>query len=331
AQYGLGRHLNTLTPQMLVKEGQVHLLLRFLPALISHSCLQVFYASELIWAASITIIKISILLFYTRLFGRLRYIRLWAYWLSVFSVCWGIMVILGCSFQCRPLRFIWDKSVNGTCMNVALFFILGSAPNVLTDFMVLVLPLPAVFALQTSRGQKISLAAIFMLGSITCIISLVRLIELILNARNSDPTCTFSSDFPPFKLTNSFANPASPSPTGSLSIVGILSTAEACLGIVAACLPTLRPLFIKMLAQKKRVGSNGSDSADLPRHGRPQILRLDDGSDGFQTLYPARMETKITTVAREEKKGARVGMGMGGTQGIPLNAIGVSTTTILVK
>lgn len=136
-----------------------------LAGIISYSCFQVFYASELIWAASIVIIKLSILLLYIRLFGRLRYIRLWAYWLSIFSVCWGIMVILGCSFQCRPLRFIWDKSINGTCINVGLFFILGSAPNVLTDFLVLALPLPAVLALQTSRGQKISLVGIFMLGS----------------------------------------------------------------------------------------------------------------------------------------------------------------------
>ncbi|KAI4180657.1 MAG: hypothetical protein LQ348_005166 [Seirophora lacunosa] len=128
--------------------------------------LQAFYASELIWAASIPIIKISILLLYIRIFGRLRYFKILAYIIGVFSICWAIMVILVCAFQCRPVQLVWDKSVSGTCINAPLFFIIGSAPNVFTDFVLLVLPLPAVWNLHTTRAQKISLTVIFLLGSL---------------------------------------------------------------------------------------------------------------------------------------------------------------------
>ena len=127
---------------------------------------QAFYASEIIWATSIPIIKLSILLLYIRIFGRLRYFKNLAYIIGIFSVCWGIMVILVCALQCRPVQFTWDKSGKGTCINAPLFFIIGSAPNVLTDFVLLVLPLPAVWNLHTTRAQKISLTGIFMLGSL---------------------------------------------------------------------------------------------------------------------------------------------------------------------
>ncbi|KAL8753698.1 MAG: hypothetical protein Q9199_004866 [Rusavskia elegans] len=80
-----------------------------------------FYASELIWGASIPIIKLSILLLYIRIFGRLRYFKNLAYIIGIFSVCWGIMVILVCALQCRPVQYTWDKSIKGTCINAPLF------------------------------------------------------------------------------------------------------------------------------------------------------------------------------------------------------------------
>lgn len=101
-----------------------------------------------------------------RAFALLAYFRLLPYALGIFSICWGIMIVLVCSFQCRPLQLIWDQTVDGTCINASLFFILGSAPNVITDFVILVLPLPAVWRLQTTTMQKISLTGIFLLGSL---------------------------------------------------------------------------------------------------------------------------------------------------------------------
>lgn len=166
-KHGLGRHIGTVPPHLLPTEGQVSTPTspRCSSYLIPGN-LQAFYASELIWAASIPIIKISILLLYIRIFGRLRYFKILAYIIGVFSICWAIMVILVCAFQCRPVQLVWDKSVSGTCINAPLFFIIGSAPNVFTDFVLLVLPLPAVWNLHTTRAQKISLTVIFLLGSL---------------------------------------------------------------------------------------------------------------------------------------------------------------------
>lgn len=76
------------------------------------------------------------------------------------------MVVLVVAFQCRPVQLVWDKSIQGTCIDSPVFFIAGSAPNVFTDFVILALPWHAVWQLKLSTMQKISLVAIFSLGSL---------------------------------------------------------------------------------------------------------------------------------------------------------------------
>ena len=75
-------------------------------------------------------------------------------------------MILVTAFQCHPVQFIWNKSIKGTCIGTWHFFVAGSSPNVLTDFAILILPLPAVWNLKMGKAQKISVAAILMLGSL---------------------------------------------------------------------------------------------------------------------------------------------------------------------
>ncbi|KAL8727053.1 MAG: hypothetical protein Q9166_006296 [cf. Caloplaca sp. 2 TL-2023] len=272
---------------------------------------QAFFASELIWAASIPIIKISILLLYIRIFGHLRYFKLLAYIIGVFSICWSIMVILVLSFQCRPVQYIWDKSIKGTCVNAPLFFIIGSAPNVFTDFALLVLPLPAVWNLHTTRAQKISLTAIFLLGSLTCVISLVRFVQLITNA-------TMDA-------------------TWSLGIVSVWSTAEPNLGIVSACMPTMKPLLRRVIPQSKRRNARSNKQSGSGSSGPKKISATESfGSSGFNKLKRGRGHQQFRELDDDDEN-LPVG-GPTGTQthitsseagkensGIPMNAIEVKT------
>ena len=76
------------------------------------------------------------------------------------------MVIIVVATQCRPLQYIWDKSLNGSCIDEWHFYVAGSVPNVLTDFAILVLPMPAVWNLNMGMPQKISILGILLLGSL---------------------------------------------------------------------------------------------------------------------------------------------------------------------
>ncbi|KAL8933697.1 MAG: hypothetical protein Q9216_006245 [Gyalolechia sp. 2 TL-2023] len=219
-----------------------------------------FLATEIIWAASIPVIKISILLLYVRIFGCLRYFKVLAYIIGTFSICWSIMAMLVPLLQCRPIERIWDRSVDGTCINSTLFFKIGSGPNVLTDFVLLALPLPAVWNLHTTRAQKLSLTATFLLGSLTCIISLVRLIELI-----TKPTQDH---------------------TWSLSNVAIWSTAESNLGIVSACMPTMKPLLLRLVPQAggRDHMKSGRKSGSISSSRRYPSVNSPFGTSGFNRM-----------------------------------------------
>jgi hypothetical protein len=139
------------------------LTLRFIP---NQRGSKIFFASQLLWAVAIPIIKISILLLYTRIFGVLSYFRYTAYILGVFLFLWGIMVVFVVSLACRPLKYTWDKSGEGSCINATVFYIIGSGLNVITDFITLFLPLHAVWYLQSSIQQKLLLTGVFLLGSL---------------------------------------------------------------------------------------------------------------------------------------------------------------------
>ena len=69
-------------------------------------------------------------------------------------------------FQCHPINSLWDHNINGTCVDIALFFRYASIPNILTDVMMLVLPIPTVWRLQTSRRVKAGLFGTFLLSSL---------------------------------------------------------------------------------------------------------------------------------------------------------------------
>ncbi len=80
----------------------------------------------------------------------------------------AISIFFTTIFQCSPVAYAWNKSVSdhGKCINVVAYFRWISLPNILTDLVMLVLPLPLLWKLHTSLGQKIGLTFIFVIGSL---------------------------------------------------------------------------------------------------------------------------------------------------------------------
>ena len=61
----------------------------------------------------------------------------------------------------------WDKSVNATCaVNVPAFFIGNAVPNIITDWALLLLPIPYIWRLHQRRAQKVALCGVFGLGGL---------------------------------------------------------------------------------------------------------------------------------------------------------------------
>ena len=112
--------------------------------------------------------KMSLLLLYYRLFYPTRRFRIAIYISSFIVIAWWIAVVFADIFQCVPIQAFWDFRMKYTsdtkCLSTVTFSIGTGVSNLITDVMVLCLPIPMVWSLRTTRAQKISLTGIFMLG-----------------------------------------------------------------------------------------------------------------------------------------------------------------------
>jgi hypothetical protein len=79
---------------------------------------------------------------------------------------WAVACELVGLFQCSPVRKAWNVSLQGKCIDLSVFFVTQRATNLLTDVVLLALPVRAISGLQTSLAKRISLIFAFTMGGL---------------------------------------------------------------------------------------------------------------------------------------------------------------------
>lgn len=121
-------------------------------------------AIQVLWAAALCCIKVSITLFYIQIFS-VRSFRIAAYCAMGASVTFAVIAMLDPLVICRPLKFNWQPTLpGGKCGDRSTFWLTTGLLNIITDLFVLSLPIPMVWKLQVPRANKIALLIIFGLG-----------------------------------------------------------------------------------------------------------------------------------------------------------------------
>lgn len=88
-------------------------------------------ATEELYNAAITAVKMSVLLLYGRIFPDARFkIALWT--VGGFAFCCGFTLNLLVVLQCRPVNASWNPAVQGHCIHLNTAFIIFGALNALT-------------------------------------------------------------------------------------------------------------------------------------------------------------------------------------------------------
>ncbi|KAF5862064.1 hypothetical protein ETB97_012211 [Aspergillus alliaceus] len=133
------------------------------------------YACVWLWALAVALPKISIVGFYLRFF-KAPYERAISYTLILVIAATFVATGLTATFECSPIHYQWDKNIagGGTCIDVLAFYRWMSFPNIVTDAIMLILPLPMVCRLHTTRSQKVGLGIIFATGGAGIITSCLR-------------------------------------------------------------------------------------------------------------------------------------------------------------
>ncbi|RFU29212.1 hypothetical protein B7463_g7113, partial [Scytalidium lignicola] len=98
--YGFGKHISSLS--------EVNKLM----------ALKLFYVAQAFYKVSINMTKTSILLLYLRIFVFQRSFRVICWIMLGIVTAYLIASTAAAIFQCTPIARAWDKSVNGTCINI---------------------------------------------------------------------------------------------------------------------------------------------------------------------------------------------------------------------
>lgn len=154
-------------------------------------------------------VKVSLCLLYRQIFTSRTLHRIIDVTI-VYSVAWGIAFVGVALFSCRPIHAFWDFTLQGLpttyCINNHAWYVGQAVPNILTDILVLCMPLKQVWALKLDKKSKTALLFIFTLGILyvlrthfiassansyynsVCVISVIRVISLFA-IDNTNPTC----------------------------------------------------------------------------------------------------------------------------------------------
>lgn len=69
--------------------------------------------------------------------------------------------------MCRPVKYAWDKTIpNGRCLNSNTVYVSLAACNIVTDLVVLVLPMRWLAGLQLDLSKRLAVIATFILGGL---------------------------------------------------------------------------------------------------------------------------------------------------------------------
>ncbi|KAG6009184.1 hypothetical protein E4U43_000033 [Claviceps pusilla] len=199
------------------------------------------YVFSILYNPALMAAKTSILIFYLRLAKNTQIVLRYASWVTLVIVnVAGLVLTLLNIFQCNPVAAAWmTESISAAkCIPLLTEFICAAPVNVVTDLAILALPIPVLTGMRLHKRQKAILVITFSLGVFVTVVDVVRIYYL---QRAILDVPTGISDDP----NSRFGGSADFAWNASLSFMW--SAVEVNVGIACACIPTLKPLILKLL------------------------------------------------------------------------------------
>ncbi|KAL8634829.1 MAG: hypothetical protein Q9228_007614, partial [Teloschistes exilis] len=209
-----------------------------------------------LYTVAIAAAKLSLLLFLYRIFHVDRKFRIAAWITGAVLVSWSLITILLAIFSCRPVRASWDLKVRMDPKTVCypkaydVENIYGFC-NVITDVVLIIMPIPLVWKMQVNLKKKLGVAMVFATGAFVCAVAIVRQYIAYNSGQAADPCW-------------------------GIIPIKIWMALEVNIAIIVACLPALSPLFkrIPLLASliPSSIRSKFSHASAMERAPWPQKL-----------------------------------------------------------
>ncbi|KAK8158032.1 hypothetical protein BKA80DRAFT_312400 [Phyllosticta citrichinensis] len=145
------------------------------------------YAYQILYQVDLLFIKLSILFFY-RTISEHRWFRKTVYTAMAVVGATAISFILTNAFQCPHTSDAFSMAVfiPGKCNDRETMWMAQASINIVTDFFIVLLPMPLLNRLQITRARRVTLMAIFGVGLLALISSILRLVSVVTWTRSED-------------------------------------------------------------------------------------------------------------------------------------------------
>ncbi|CAD6580868.1 MAG: hypothetical protein ASARMPRED_000351 [Alectoria sarmentosa] len=206
------------------------------------------FMSPIIWVASVTFIRASIVFLYIRIFPT-RLFRTICYLVLVINLCFFVGTVLADCLICQPVSYRWDRTIGGSghCGDQKSLDLFIGIFNLSLDVTAVLLPMPVLWGLNMAIGKKVMLSGIFGMGTAICALTVYRI----------------------YDTTTIAGTTAASNEQDTYALIAMLTSLEALLGVVNACLPVLKPIFNKMRGTAPKSGSGVTES---PKSGTIRIF-----------------------------------------------------------
>ncbi|KAF2648432.1 hypothetical protein K491DRAFT_670618 [Lophiostoma macrostomum CBS 122681] len=231
-RYGMGKHISDIDPAD------------------TSSSLKAFWISLIVYNLSLGVIKSSILLQYLNVFPPRKF-RIACWVILAIVVGYTIWTVCASIFFCIPVDSFWTGRQPARCLNRYAMWFTNASINIVSDFVIILLPMPIIRSLNLARAQKRALIGVFAVGGFVCLVSIFRLQSLVKISTSHDETY----DNPP---------------------AATWSSVETNIGIICSCLPCLRPLMTRVFPSIMSSGqrqSSGVGGVYHPRNEPATMLR----------------------------------------------------------
>lgn len=206
------------------------------------------YVTMVMYGPTAYVTKVCLLWIMTRIFSPVRIAVIFIYTFMGIMFAYYIPAIIAKIIICDPIAKFWDPDIDGTCLNEKSIILADAVISVVSDSVILILPLLLTRNLRMSTKKKIRVVAALGAGGFAVVASIIRLALIVVTGQSKDFTLAFMR-------------------------INMLGNAEISIGVICTCLPAL-------LAFGRRIHHEySSDTTPRPSESRMSSIKKQTKAD----------------------------------------------------
>ncbi|KAL5044216.1 hypothetical protein BDW71DRAFT_215770 [Aspergillus fruticulosus] len=161
------------------------------------------YAFQTTEKVAFGLIKISILLLWKRILSPIRSFQLFCWFMIGIVAAWSISFFFATLFQCGT-HWDWNWAPIGffltQCTDTLNMLTVFCGTDLLTDFVIMLMPVPIIWKLKMSVRKKLGVTSMFMVGIFTIGAGVARTYIYLVTSYDKEDNLDFIADFTLFIL-----------------------------------------------------------------------------------------------------------------------------------